>query len=58
MSKIYDLIKDNETHTIMADQSVLEAAREMVTTPSSSGCRMVSSTVRLNSGNSSRNSTP
>lgn len=31
MSKIYDLIKDNETHTIMADQSVLEAAREMVT---------------------------
>ncbi|HXP47579.1 MAG TPA: CBS domain-containing protein [Terriglobales bacterium] len=31
MSKIYDLIKDNETHTITADQSVLEAAREMVT---------------------------
>ena len=30
MSKIYDLIKDNETHTITADQSVLEAAREMV----------------------------
>ncbi len=31
MSKVYDLIKDNETHTITADQSVLEAAREMVT---------------------------
>ncbi len=30
MAKIYDLIKDNETHTITADQSVLEAAREMV----------------------------
>ena len=30
MSKIYDLIKENETHTITADQSVLEAAREMV----------------------------
>ncbi len=30
MSKIYDLIKDNETHTITADQTVLEAAREMV----------------------------
>jgi len=31
MAKIYDLIKDNQTHTITADQSVLEAAREMVT---------------------------
>jgi CBS domain-containing protein len=31
MAKIYDLIKENETHTITADQSVLEAAREMVT---------------------------
>ena len=30
MAKIYDLIKENETHTITADQSVLEAAREMV----------------------------
>ena len=30
MSKIYDLIKDNQTHTITADQTVLEAAREMV----------------------------
>ena len=30
MSKIYDLIKDNETHAITADQTVLEAAREMV----------------------------
>ena len=24
MSKIYDLIKDNETHTITAEQTVLE----------------------------------
>ena len=31
MSKIYDLIKDNETHTITAEQTVLEAARQMVT---------------------------
>jgi CBS domain-containing protein len=30
MSKIYDLIKDNETHTITADQTVLEASRLMV----------------------------
>lgn len=30
MAKIYDLIKDNQPHTITADQSVLEAAREMV----------------------------
>jgi len=30
MAKIYDLIKDNPTRTIAADQSVLEAAREMV----------------------------
>ncbi|MFZ3213238.1 MAG: CBS domain-containing protein [Terriglobales bacterium] len=30
MAKIYDLIKDNQTQTIRADQSVLEAAREMV----------------------------
>ena len=36
----------------------MPAAREMVTRPSSSGCRIVSSTLRLNSGNSSRNSTP
>src|SRR5882672_1704853 len=34
------------------------AAREIVTHPSSSGCRIVSSTLRLNSGNSSRNNTP
>ena len=33
-------------------------AREIVTTPSSSGCRNTSSVRRLNSGNSSRNSTP
>ena len=33
-------------------------AREMVTTPSSSGCRITSSVRRLNSGNSSRKSTP
>ena len=32
--------------------------RAMVTEPSSSGWRMVSSTVRLNSGSSSRNRTP
>ena len=37
---------------------IVPAAREMVTLPSSSGWRIVSSTVRLNSGNSSRNSTP
>jgi len=30
MAKIYDLIKDNATHTITAEQTVLEAAREMV----------------------------
>ena len=30
MAKIYDLIKDNATHTITAKQTVLEAAREMV----------------------------
>ena len=30
MSKISDLIKDNQTRTIRADQTVLEAAREMV----------------------------
>ena len=37
---------------------IVPAAREMVTRPSSSGWRMVSSTLRLNSGNSSRNKTP
>jgi len=30
MSKIYDLIQDKEAHTIRADQTVLEAARQMV----------------------------
>jgi CBS domain-containing protein len=30
MAKIYDLIKDNALHTIGAEQTVLEAAREMV----------------------------
>jgi len=30
MAKIYDLIKDNQPHAMMADQTVLEAAREMV----------------------------
>jgi CBS domain-containing protein len=30
MSKIYDLIKDNATHTVTADQTVLEASRQMV----------------------------
>ena len=34
------------------------AAREMVTTPSSSGWRSTSSTLRPNSGSSSRKSTP
>src|ERR1039458_8908742 len=37
---------------------MVPAAREMVTRPSSSGWRMVSSTLRLNSGSSSRNKTP
>jgi hypothetical protein len=37
---------------------MVPAAREIVTRPSSSGWRMVSSTLRLNSGNSSRNNTP
>ena len=37
---------------------IVPAAREMVTRPSSSGWRIVSSTLRLNSGNSSRNNTP
>jgi CBS domain-containing protein len=30
MSTIYDLIKDNATHTVTADQTVLEASRQMV----------------------------
>jgi CBS domain-containing protein len=30
MSKIYDLVKDYELHTITADQTVLDAARQMV----------------------------
>jgi CBS domain-containing protein len=30
MSAIYDLIKDNPTHTVTAEQTVLEAARQMV----------------------------
>ncbi len=34
------------------------AAREMVTIPSSSGCRNTSSALRWNSGSSSRKSTP
>ena len=34
------------------------AAREMVTFPSSNGCRITSRVVRRNSGNSSRNNTP
>ena len=37
---------------------IVPAAREMVPRPSSSGCRIVSSMLRLNSGSSSRNSTP
>jgi len=30
LAKLYDLIKEKESHTITADQTVLEAAREMV----------------------------
>ena len=41
-----------------AGKSTDTRAREMVTTRSSKGWRMTSSTVRLNSGNSSRKSTP
>ena len=41
-----------------AGKVMVPAAREMVTFPSSNGWRMVSSTLRLNSGNSSRNRTP
>jgi hypothetical protein len=36
----------------------VEAAREMVTHPSSKGWRNTSNTFRLNSGNSSKNNTP
>ena len=38
--------------------AIVPAARLIVTRPSSMGCLKVSSTVRLNSGNSSRNRTP
>ena len=41
-----------------AGYSTCSAAREMATTPVSSGSRRLSSTRRLNSGSSSRNSTP
>jgi len=41
-----------------AGKVVLFRAREIVTTPSSSGWRSTSSVRRLNSGNSSRNKTP
>ena len=37
---------------------IVPAAREIVTRPSSSGWRIVSKTLRLNSGNSSKNKTP
>src|SRR6059036_3401457 len=37
---------------------IVPAAREIVTRPSSSGWRIVSRTLRLNSGSSSRNRTP
>jgi CBS domain-containing protein len=30
MSKIYDLVKDHESHTITADATVLDAAQQMV----------------------------
>jgi CBS domain-containing protein len=30
MSKIYDLVKDHESHTITADATVLDASRQMV----------------------------
>ena len=42
----------------LAGKVVLDSAREIVTVPSSSGCRSTSSVRRLNSGNSSRNRTP
>ena len=42
----------------MAGYSTLYFARETVTLFSSSGCRSTSSTLRPNSGSSSRNSTP
>jgi hypothetical protein len=41
-----------------AGNSVARSARLIDTVPSSSGCRRTSSVVRLNSGSSSRNSTP
>ena len=41
-----------------AGNVVLDNAREIVTWPSSSGCRKTSSVRRLNSGSSSRNRTP
>src|SRR5216683_3048879 len=46
-------------HRRNLDVNVTEtAAREMVTAPSSSGCRITSSTFRWNSGSSSKKSTP
>ena len=42
----------------LAGNVVLDSARAIVTVPSSSGCRSTSSVRRLNSGSSSRNSTP
>jgi hypothetical protein len=42
----------------LAGKVVLRMAREIVTTRSSSGWRITSSVLRLNSGSSSRKSTP
>ena len=41
-----------------AGSRIVACARAIVTCPSSNGCRNVSSTVRANSGSSSRNNTP
>jgi site-specific DNA recombinase len=46
------------TNITCAGNVVVRLARAMCTTPCSSGCRNVSSTRRLNSGSSSRKSTP
>ena len=52
------LITSRLLFQVVAGEVVPVSARLIVTTPSSSGCRNTSSVVRLNSGNSSRNSTP
>ena len=51
-------IERRDQHEVGGKRRADVSAREIVTTPSSSGCRSTSSVRRLNSGNSSRNSTP